>query len=238
MSQTAGPSNSTGDGTINTTDSSRSFPTSTSLGSQMQLLVSMPAPGSANPLYFAGPRAYLLVLFNSSTRYLEEFDTELTDKQWDVAKSKFLELYGSLDQEPTVTLNDLQKFCTRQSEKALFMDRFEVDHYHQTFLHYSGPLLKKTITKAESYYLFILGLPTELKKWLETQMPQEKKKKEDTLTISKTLAYLYVRFDTSSIFYDTWKDNSTSKPNRICFDEEGEQKAQDYSHPAAGSKPG
>ncbi|KAF9254133.1 hypothetical protein L218DRAFT_951817 [Marasmius fiardii PR-910] len=105
MSQTAGPSNSTGNGTINTTDSSRSFPTSTSLG---------------------------------------------------------------------------------QSKKALFMDRFQVDYYHQTFLHYSGPLLKKkTITKAESYYYFILGLPMELKKWLEMQMPQEKKKKEDTLTISK-----------------------------------------------------
>ncbi|KAF9261534.1 hypothetical protein L218DRAFT_1001572 [Marasmius fiardii PR-910] len=258
MSQTAGPSDSTGDGTINTTDSSGSFPTSTSLGSQMQLLVSMPAPGLANAPYFVGPcaRTFLETLrhlcdnaglsdnesvnqiywFSSTQvqdtiRYLEEFNTELTDKQWKAAKYKFLELYGSLDQEPTVTLNDLQKFCTRQSEKAPFMDRFEVDHYHQTFLRYSGPLLKKkTITKAESYYYFILGLPTELKRWLEMQMPQEKKKKEDTLTISETLAYLYVCFDMSSIFYNTWKDNSTSKPNQIRFDKEGERKSQDSTH--------
>ncbi|KAF9263202.1 hypothetical protein L218DRAFT_999866 [Marasmius fiardii PR-910] len=200
----------------------------------------MPAPGSANAPYFAGPRAHTFletlchlcdnaglsdnesvnqIYWFSSTqvqdtiRYLEEFDTELTDKQWKAAKYKFLELYGSLDQEPTVTLNDLQKFCTRQSEKAPFTDRFEVDHYHQTFLRYSGPLLKKkTITKAESYY-FISGLPTELKRWLEMQMPQDKKKKEDTLTISETLAYLYVHFDMK-----------------------GEQKAQDSTHiPSLGT---
>ncbi|KAF9259575.1 hypothetical protein L218DRAFT_1003652 [Marasmius fiardii PR-910] len=238
MSQTAGPSDSTGDGTINTTDSSRSFPMSTSLGSQMQLLVLMLAPGSANAPYFVGPRArtFLETLHHLCDNTRLSNNKSVNQIYWfsstqDVAKSKFLELYSSLDQEPTVTLNDLQKFCTRQSKKAPFMDRFKVDHYHQTFLCYSGPLLKKkTITKAESYYYFILGLPTELKKWLETQMPQEKKNKEDTLTISKTLAYLYIRFDTSNIFYNTWKDNSTSKPNQIHFDKEGEQKAQDSTH--------
>ncbi|KAF9260288.1 hypothetical protein L218DRAFT_1002913 [Marasmius fiardii PR-910] len=238
---------------IETPDSNGSFPTSTSLGSQMhQLLVYMPAPGTSNAPYFAGPRAHTFletlrrlttnaglleddsvnqIYWYSSQQvqdticYLDEFDVEVEGKNWEDARNKILQLYGSFDQDPTIMLLDLQNFCKHQNFKDPCALKSELEHYHQAFLRYAAPLIKKsTITRADSYYYFIAGLPNEIKCWLETLMPSEKRTKTDTWTIDETIKAVNTRFDTNSVFYNSWKDNAKSRSDRICLDDEGEHK--------------
>ncbi|KAL0562567.1 hypothetical protein V5O48_019519, partial [Marasmius crinis-equi] len=161
--------------TANTSDTTGSMNASSSgasLGSAMQLLIAMPLPGATGSPSFSGTGArsfldtikrlsdnagldedeavnqiyaYCQVRIQDTIRYVRELSLSKTGKTWDKARKKFLQLYGASDEEPSVSLSDLQKFCTRSNGEPVFTSRSEIASYQQRFLKYSGPLEHRNI---------------------------------------------------------------------------------------------
>ncbi|KAF9257227.1 hypothetical protein L218DRAFT_131625 [Marasmius fiardii PR-910] len=224
----------------------------TSVGSQVQLLVTMPTPGAVNAPHFSGTRAMVFletlkhmcdgtglkdneavdqIYFYSSyqvqdtIQYNPAFNLDKTNKTWEAAKKALLRIYSSSDLAPAVTITDLQNFCKKQNQKPPFTTRSATEHYYQCFERLSSVLVcNSTITKAEAHYYFISGLPQEQRRWLESQLGDDQKTRENAPTIDAVLDLLYMCFDRKSLFYDPWKANLDPDLDRVRFDDEGERK--------------
>ncbi|KAG7088976.1 hypothetical protein E1B28_012922 [Marasmius oreades] len=224
----------------------------TSLGSQIQLLTTMPSPGAANAPYFTGSRAtvflealkricdgaglnedesvnqiyfYSSISVQDTIRYNASFNIDKKKKTWEAAKKSFLRLYGSSDLAPAVTITDLQNFTMKQNSKTPFLTRSAIEHYYQAFERLSGVLIcNRTITEADARYYFVSGLPQPQREWLENQLENERKSRETAPSIDEVLDLLYTRFDPKHLFYDPWKAIRFPDPDRVQFDDEGERK--------------
>ncbi|KAJ7429332.1 hypothetical protein FB451DRAFT_1519524 [Mycena latifolia] len=155
-------------------------------------------------------------------RYLEEFDPEAPNKSWTAAKESLLLLYGQAEEPPNYSESMLREFCRERSAKSPFKDKKEIEAYHQEFMKIAGPLVKKAkITTKQRDYYFVCGIASSIKEWFMNQMPETKRKRTDPPSITVSIATLQRRFDSDSLLYEPWKEESDSRDRKVKFDTDG-----------------
>ncbi len=201
----------------------------------LNLLVSMPIPGTTNAPSFNGryPRDFLskielhgraagitdkdlLVDYiydysdddtKAQIRYLPEFDREVGNKTWADAKNMLIALYGSSDAPPRVTEAQLTEFCKEQSTKSAFPNKKSLENYYRNFLALAAPLVKNNdITEKARDSKFVLGLPTSLRDWVVERLPANNRVRSDPPKIPDVLKLLQTRYEPDSLLYDSAAD--------------------------------
>jgi hypothetical protein len=141
---------------------------------------------------------------------MEEFDVDMDDAtglNWKDATAQLTLLYGQRDHVPDYSIAQLKKFIEDHSTTSSFTDKADISDYYRDFLRISAPLLKKQkITKEESQFYFIAGIPKRLKDWFTGEVPSDKRTRADPPTIAQSIKILYKRFDEESISYEPWND--------------------------------
>ncbi|KAF7342360.1 hypothetical protein MVEN_01824600 [Mycena venus] len=193
----------------------------------------MPVPRTPNAPYFDehGPRAFLArilehgldagitnadelvsyIVFYSSDRvreiirYMSEFDVDEPKRTWSAAKEQILLLYGSSDEDRRTSERELIEFCRAQSAKSLYHDKLEVEQYLRDFQFIAAPLVKQgEITVQQRDFYFVSGIPTSLKDWFISRVPESQRTRSNPIPLSDSLSILYERFDPDSLLSHPW----------------------------------
>jgi hypothetical protein len=143
-------------------------------------------------------------------RNMEEFDVNMdnaTGLNWKDATAQLTLLYGQRNHIPDYSIAQLKKFIEDHSTTSSFTDKADISDYYRDFLRISAPLLKKQkITKEESQFYFIAGIPKRLKDWFTGEVPSGKRTCADPPTIAQSIKILYKCFDEESISYEPWNN--------------------------------
>ncbi|THU80495.1 hypothetical protein K435DRAFT_845093 [Dendrothele bispora CBS 962.96] len=149
-------------------------------------------------------------------RYMPEFDKDENDKKWDTARTTLCGLYRSSNEPPEYTLDDLEDYCRKYSEKTSFTNKKAVDDYRQGFMTIAAPLKKnKKVTDQ------VVRIPASLSEWFENRVPVAKRNNTEPPTISESVEILYQRFDKSSLSFRPWENRRRDKSDsRVHFEDE------------------
>ncbi|KAJ6474126.1 hypothetical protein C8R45DRAFT_1160278 [Mycena sanguinolenta] len=216
------------------------------------LQVHMPIPGTANAPYFNGkyPSDFLEVLVQHGAnagitdldnlvpyivqyssdevkdliRYMPEFDPDETGKTYAAAKTQLLLLFGQSDQPPNYTETMLREFCREHSAKSPFKNKVQIETYLKEFMKLAGPLTKqKKITAELRDYYFVTGLPSSIKEWFNSQVPIANRKRSSPPSITASISILQKRFDSDSLLFEPWKDDTETRDRKVKFDIDGKR---------------
>ncbi|KAJ7212384.1 hypothetical protein B0H12DRAFT_1079440 [Mycena haematopus] len=206
-----------------------------SIHTAMRLLVPMPIPHTPGAPYFDehGVRAFLdLILLHGSNagisdadelvsfivryssqrvrqviQYIPEIDPDEPNRTWSAAKEQMLLLYGSMDEDRLVSERDLVEFCRERSAKSPFRTKQEIEKYLRDFQLIAAPLVKqKDITIAQRDFYFISGIPTSIKEWFISRVPETQRTRSNPIPLADSLKILYGHFDPDSLFPNLWDE--------------------------------
>jgi hypothetical protein len=136
-------------------------------------------------------------------RFLPEFDIELPNKTWDVAKKMLLALYGSTDVSTQVTEESLAEFVRLHAAEGSFRSKKDVESYYLRFSRLSAPLLKNgDITSKNAQLKFVKGIPKSIREWFLTEIAEENRTSVNPPTIADAYEVLLSRFDRTFLFYE------------------------------------
>jgi hypothetical protein len=143
--------------------------------------------------------------------HMDEFDTDKT-LTWANAKKALYRLYGSTDKPKEYTEEEVKEFCREKSAKPAFTKLSEVESYYRDFIGIAASLKKrKLITDKKFDYLFIMGIPHDMKDWFHGVLPTNKRSKDDPPNVIESLDILKSRFDKNSVTYEDWRTDHSDK---------------------------
>ncbi|KAF7366212.1 hypothetical protein MVEN_00498400 [Mycena venus] len=152
-----------------------------SASTPMRLLVPMPIPRT--------PNAPMCVFLRSRLRACEQ---------------KLL-FYGSLDKDRRTSEQELIEFCRAQSAKSSYHDKLEIERYLRDFQFITTPLVKQgEITVQQRDFYFVSGIPTSLKDWFISRVPESQRTCSSPIPLTDSLGILYERFDPDSLLLEPW----------------------------------
>ncbi|KAJ7722484.1 hypothetical protein DFH07DRAFT_971908 [Mycena maculata] len=125
--------------------------------------------------------------------YLPEFDPDETTKTYKAAKDALMLLYGQADEPPNFTESMLCDFCQDQSAKSPYKNKKEIETYHQEFMKIAGPF-ESCFSPFPNNYYFVTGIPSVLKEWFMTQVPEKSQ--------------------TDSLLFEPWKEENTPRERK------------------------
>lgn len=168
-------------------------------------------------------------------RYSPEFDPDVPNKTFQAAKETLQLLFGQEDQPPNYTEATLRDYCRDQAAKKPYANK-QIESYHREFVQIAQPLVKKAkITDKERDFYFVSGIPSIIKEWFMAQVPADKRTRADPPTIPATMKILLDRFDTETLMYEPWKDESDDRDRKVKFDADGKRlESKSQSH---GTRP-
>jgi hypothetical protein len=140
-------------------------------------------------------------------QYIPELDDDTPDRTWAAAREQMLLLYGFSDEERRVYERELIEFCRRQSAKSPYRTKSEIEQYLRDFQWIAAPLLKQQdITIAQRDFYFVSGIPTSIKQWFISRVPESKRTRSNPITLTDSLGILYGYFDPDTLFPDLWDE--------------------------------
>ncbi|KIK53740.1 hypothetical protein GYMLUDRAFT_250070 [Collybiopsis luxurians FD-317 M1] len=121
--------------------------------------------------------------------YLDEFDLDKTPKPtWNLAKEALTLLYSATDKPKDYTEEELKAFCREKAAKQSFSKVSDVENYLRDFIAIAASLKKRKILSTEEYNLyFVQGLPTSLKDWFASAIPETQHWKKEESSEAKHL---------------------------------------------------
>jgi hypothetical protein len=120
-------------------------------------------------------------------------------------------LYGSSDEDRCPWEQDLVEFCRKQSAKSPYRSKLEIEDYLRNFQFMAAPLLKQgDITIAQRDFYFVSGIPTSLKEWFISRVPEAQCTRSNPISLTDSLGILYRYFDPDVLFPDLWNELNDS----------------------------
>ncbi|KAK7021408.1 hypothetical protein VNI00_017359 [Paramarasmius palmivorus] len=169
----------------------------------------MPIEGTSNAPQFNNNNALVdyIYLYSSNRvkeiiQYMPEFDLNTTNRTWDAAKKKLLQLFGSTDVDPQVTTKALMQFIKKHSAESPF-------------------LKSQDITEKFAQILFVKGIPKSLQEWFLNKILEPNCTTDNPPTIDATYAILMDRYNRKGLFYEP--DTKDTFSSDVSFDSTSNQ---------------
>ena len=147
----------------------------------------------------------------NTIRYLPEFDEDESGKIWKAAKDTLIDFYGSADDVPSETEEDLKNYCREYSRKPAFNSLQEVDDYRQGFTQLSAHLVKRgLLSDNERNSYLVHGIPTVMIDWFIAQLPEANRTRTKAPTVSDSFKILQKCLKPDSFFRNMWNEEPTT----------------------------
>ncbi|KAJ6449138.1 hypothetical protein C8R45DRAFT_1114868 [Mycena sanguinolenta] len=134
-------------------------------------------------------------------------DPDEPNRTWSAAKEQMLLLYGSMDKDRRVCERNLVEFCCKRSATSPFRTKQEIEKYLRDFQLIAALLVKqKDIMIAQWDFYFVSGIPTVIKTWFISRVPEPRRTRSNPVSLADSLGILYGQFDPEALFPDLWSD--------------------------------
>ena len=117
--------------------------------------------------------------------------------------------------------------------KPVFTSVSDVDVYHCGFQSLVAPLVKfGMMSPTQCDFYFITSIPEPLCNWFFELVPESKHKQTSLPSILESISYLHLHFDTDSILWSPWDEETQSTHNNILHPQESCRLLDSESLPA------